>query len=533
MSLILNGIGLPLEAEDGEIIAAAQKKLGIKPAQLVAGHVYKRSLDLRKGGLKAVYSVELELDRSLEERLLRRDPAGVRRRVEAEMPKPTGIARPRHRPVIVGFGPAGLFAAYVLAVNGYRPLVLERGAALEERDKKVADFFAGGPLDKDTSVQFGEGGAGAYSDGKLTCRINDPRSELVSKILLEHGAPADVFKTAKPHVGTDLLKGIVVAMRSKIRELGGEVRFNTRVEDLILKDGRLCGLRTSEGEIPCETAVLAVGHSARELFTQLFHRGVSLEPKAFSAGVRVEHLQEDIDRMLYGKFAGHPKLPKGEYSLYHHLADGHTCYSFCMCPGGEVVAAASEDGGVVTNGMSYHARAGRNANAAICVSVSPTDYGHNDPLAGFLFQRQLEQAAYRSAGGNFKAPAQLLGDFLAGTAGAEPGRVQPTYSRGIEMRDLHGVLPGFICDGLAEGMAAFGRKMRGFDAQDTLFTGVETRTSSPVRILRGENLDSLSVTGLIPCGEGAGYAGGIVSAAVDGIRAAEEIMGRWAPEVAL
>jgi len=531
MSLIVNGIGLPLDAEDGEIIAAARKKLGLTKSQAAEGHVYKRSLDLRKGGLKAVYSVELELDRSLAERLARRDPAGARLRVAARMPRPTGVVKPRYRPVVVGFGPAGLFAAYVLAINGYRPLVLERGAALEDRDRKVADFFAGGPLDPDTSVQFGEGGAGAYSDGKLTCRINDPRSELVSRVLLEHGAPADVFRTAKPHVGTDLLKGIVVSMRNKIRELGGEVRFNAKVTDLCIRDGRLCGVRTAEGDIPCDTAVLAVGHSARDLFTLLHHRGIALEPKAFSAGVRVEHLQEDINRMLYGKYDGHPKLPKGEYALSHHLADGHTCYSFCMCPGGEVVAAASEEGGVVTNGMSYHARAGRNANAAICVSVSPADYGAGDPLAGFRFQRQLEQAAYRTAGGSFKAPVQLLGDFMAGTAGREPGRVLPTYSRGVELRDLHDVLPPFICSGLAEGMTAFGRKMRGFDGPDTLFTGVETRTSSPVRILRNENLDSPSVSGLIPCGEGAGYAGGIVSAAVDGIRAAEQIMGRWAPEV--
>ena len=531
MNLIVSGISLPLEAEDGEIIAAAQKKLGIRPAQTAGGHIYKRSLDLRKGGLKAVYSVELELDRPLAEWLARRDPAGVRLRAEAQLPRPTGTAKPRHRPVIVGFGPAGLFAAYVLAVNGYRPLVLERGSALEDRDKKVADFFAGGSLDKDTSVQFGEGGAGAYSDGKLTCRINDPRSELVSKVLLEHGAPEDVFRTAKPHVGTDLLKGIVVSMRNKIIALGGDVRFNTRVTDVWIRDGRLCGLDTTAGEIPCDTAVLAIGHSARDLFTLLHHRGVALEPKAFSAGVRVEHLQEDIDRMLYGKYAGHPKLPKGEYALSHHLADGHTCYSFCMCPGGEVVAAASEEGGVVTNGMSYHARAGRNANAAICVSVSPADFGEDDPLAGFRFQRKLEQAAYMSGGGDFEAPLQLFGDFMVGRAGTEPGRVQPTYSRGTALHDLHQVLPDFICSGLAEGMTAFGRKMRGFDAPDTLFTGVETRTSSPVRILRNENLDSLSAVGLIPCGEGAGYAGGIVSAAVDGIRAAEQVMGRWAPEV--
>lgn len=531
MSLIVNGIGLSLEAEDGEVIAAALKKLGLRPGQCAAGHIYKRSLDLRKGGLKAVYSVELELERSLAERLARRDPAGARLRAEAQLPLPTGTARPRHRPVVVGMGPAGLFAAYVLAVNGYRPLVLERGSALEERDRKVDAFFSGGPLDPETSVQFGEGGAGAYSDGKLTCRINDPRSELVSKVLLEHGAPEDVFRTAKPHVGTDLLKGIVISMREKIRQLGGEVRFNTKVTDVLVWDGKLVGLDTTAGEVPCETAVLAIGHSARDLFTLLHHRGIAMEPKAFSAGVRVEHLQDDIDRMLYGKFAGHPKLPKGEYALSHHLADGHTCYSFCMCPGGEVVAAASEAGGVVTNGMSYHARAGRNANAAICVSVSPADYGEGDPLAGFRFQRQLEQAAFRSAGGDFRAPAQLLGDFLNGTCGGRPERVQPTYSRGVEMRDLHDVLPRFICDGLAEGMTAFGRKMRGFDAPDTLFTGVETRTSSPVRILRGENLDSLSAVGLIPCGEGAGYAGGIVSAAVDGIRAAEQIMGRWAPEV--
>ena len=398
---------------------------------------------------------------------------------------------------------------------------------MDQRDRDVQAFFDGGALNERSNIQFGEGGAGAYSDGKLTTRIGDNRCELVLELLEENGAPHNALQAAKPHIGTDLLKDIVVSMRRQVEDLGGTVRFQTQAKGLLLREGTLRGLRLDGEELPCDTAVLAIGHSARDSFFTLKEQGVHLEPKPFSVGVRAEHLQEDIDRALYGKHLGTPGLPAGEYALSYREGE-RGCYSFCMCPGGEVVAAASEDGGLVTNGMSYHARAGKNANAALCVAVTPDDYGH-DPLAGIAFQRQLERSAFALGGSDYTAPVQLWGDFAEGRISTKLGRVQPTYPRGWQFRPLDEALPPLVCGMLRRAMPQFGKKIRGYDAADAVFTGVETRTSSPVRITRGEELYSLSVRGLIPCGEGAGYAGGIMSAAVDGIRAAEAIMARYAP----
>ena len=473
MSILISGVGLPFPFSEEEALAAARKKLSLSSGAVRSGRVHKQSLDLRRGELKAVCTVELELcgdERAFAERC--REPA-VRLRSAPVLPVPTGEKRLSAPPVVVGFGPAGMFAALILAKNGYCPVVLERGSEMSRRDAAVDRYFSGGPLTPDCNIQFGEGGAGAYSDGKLTCRIGDPRCELVLSLLQEHGAPAEVMRLAKPHIGTDLLKQVVVSIRREICALGGQV-----------------------------------------------------QPKPFSVGVRAEHLQQDIDLALYGSRAGTPGLPPGEYALSRREGE-RGCYSFCMCPGGQVVAAASEPDTVVTNGMSYHARNGKNANAALCVSVGPEDYG-SGPLDGVAFQRRLEQAAFALAGDG-TAPVQRVDDFLAGRVSRRLGRVEPTYPRGWSFRPLDGVLPPFVCELLRRSLPAFGKRLRGYDSPDAILTGVETRTSSPVRILRGEDLYSPSARGLIPCGEGAGYAGGIVSAAVDGIRAAERILGEYRP----
>jgi len=527
MSILVSDVRLPFPFSEEEALTAARKKLRLSPGSILRGCLHKQSLDLRHGELKAICSVELSLAGDEAAFVQKHNDPHVKLRARAIMPAVSGKERLSAPPVIVGFGPAGIFAALILAKNGYRPVVLERGSAMDKRDQDVQGFFSGGSLNEQSNIQFGEGGAGAYSDGKLTTRIGDNRCELVLELLEEHGAPHEALQAAKPHIGTDLLKNIVVSMRRQVEELGGSVRFNTQAKGLLLRENRLQGLKLEGEELPCEVAVLAIGHSARDSFFTLQEQGVYLQAKPFSVGVRAEHLQEDIDQALYGKHLGTSGLPAGEYALSHREGE-RGCYSFCMCPGGEVVAAASESGGVVTNGMSYHARAGKNANAALVVSVTPEDFG-NGPLDGVAFQRQLEHAAFDLGGQDYQAPVQLWGDFAQGRVSTALGRVTPTYPRGWQFRSLDEALPPVVCGMLRRAMPQFGRKIRGFDAADTVFTGVETRTSSPVRITRGDDLYSLTVQGLIPCGEGAGYAGGIMSAAVDGIRVAEAIMARYAP----
>ena len=514
------GVEEPMEA----LPARAAKKLRIGPERVRDWKLVKRSLDARKKeDLHYVCAVALSLSGGEEQLLARAKSADVSayRPPEYVIPR---VPCPETPPVVVGFGPAGMFAALVLARAGAKPLVIERGQDALSRRAAVERFRAGGPLDPENNVQFGEGGAGTFSDGKLNTGIHDPRLFWVLEQFAAHGAPAHIRYDAKPHIGTDILIDVVQAFRREIQALGGEVRFGTRLTELVLEDGRLAGLkvRGPEGEsnLPCRQAVLAIGHSARDTFEMLHRQGIPMEPKAFSMGVRIEHRQEQIDLAQYGRPRG--TLPAADYSLNVHLPDGRSAYTFCMCPGGQVFAAASEEGGVVTNGMSESARDGENANAALLVTLHPEDFPGQGVLSGMYWQREIEQAAFRCGGGDYRAPAQTVGDFLARRPSTGPGSVTPSYRPGVIWGELRQVLPERITDVLEEAIPALGKKLRGFDAEDAVLTAPETRSSSPVRILRGETL-SAAVEGLYPCGEGAGYAGGISSAAVDGMRCAEAV----------
>ena len=526
MSILVSGIRQPFGEPKEQAVEAACKQCGLAPGQ-VTGSVYRVSIDARHGKIHQVYTILLDGatdEAALVERL---QSSQIRLKQTIPFAPVCGHKRLPHPPVVVGLGPAGLFAAYILARYGYRPVVLERGDCIEERDAAVQSFWTGGPLNPNSNIQFGEGGAGAYSDGKLTTRIHDPLCEEVLHTLVRFGAPQEITRLAKPHIGTDILKDVVRAMREEIRRLGGTVHFRCAVTGVQAQSGTLTGLQTAEGSIPCEQAVLAIGHSARDTFYALHETGVYMEPKPFSMGVRIEHRQEDIDRALYGKLAEMPGLPPAEYTLSHR-ENGRACYSFCMCPGGQVVAAQSEENTVVTNGMSFHARDGRNANAALAVSVDPADFADGTPFGGIAFQRSIERAAF-AATGSYQAPCQTVGDFFQDRPSKRCGRVQPTYPVGVAYGRVDACLPGFVTDALRRGLHVFGRKIRGFDDGQALLTAPETRTSSPVRLSRGSDLYSRTLTGLIPCGEGAGYAGGIMSAAVDGIRAACRILEQYAP----
>ena len=531
MTYIVQNIKLSFETSKDEALAIAKHRLlkFFPKNSIVKLRIYKTSIDARKKeNILFVYSVAAEIqgNHHSNENAMLRD--GIVSMQEDEISVEFGSEPLQGRPIVVGFGPCGIFCALLLAKHGYRPIVIERGSSVKQRTADVEAFFKTGILNPESNIQFGAGGAGTFSDGKLVTRINDPKCGYVLSEMRRFGAPEEILYKAKPHVGTDYLKKVVENAEKEIIRLGGEVLFNTKLEDIVVSGKKVSSIKTNKGEIPCALLVLALGHSARDTFAMLSSHEIEMIPKSFSVGVRVEHLQEEIDIALYGKSAGHPKLPKGEYNLSCHNGD-RGVYTFCMCPGGQVVAAASEEGGVVTNGMSNFLRDEKNANSAVAVSVNPSDYGTRVDLA-IDFQRNLEISAYRAANNSYAAPCQTMGDFLGKTKNTSPSKVLPTYRNGnVTMTDMDKVLPSFVAESLRYGFVNFDKKIKGFAANDAVLTGVETRTSSPIRMPRSEDFLAPQFLNLYPCGEGAGYAGGITSAAVDGIKCALAIMKKYRP----
>ena len=525
--ILLEGVRLSPGGGEEDLRARAAKLLRLRPADLRDLRVLRRSVDAREdAALTYTLAVLVEneaavLRRCRGRKISRWEPGPAYRLPEALPP-------PEIPPVVAGAGPAGLFAALVLAEAGQRPILLERGRPVEARRADVERFWASGALDTESNVQFGEGGAGAFSDGKLSTGTKDLRHRFILERLAACGAPRDILIDAKPHVGTDYLYKVLQNLRRELTALGADIRFETRLEDLRTENGALTAIElfgpAGREVLPCRNLILCPGHSARDTFEMLRRRGVPLEAKPFAVGLRIEHRQADCDAAQYRRYAGHPGLPASTYKLSCHLPGGRGVFSFCVCPGGEVVAAASEMGRVVTNGMSEFARDKENINGAILVNVTPEDFGGDgSPLAGVAFQRRLEEDAYALGGGGYRAPAQRVEDFLARRPSRGPGRVKPSYRPGVAWTDLHQCLPPFVSAALEEALPILGRKLRGYDAPDAVLTAVESRSSSPVRISRGPDGQSV-LRGLYPCGEGAGYAGGILSAAADGMKAAEALL---------
>lgn len=529
MTIRVNNIILGLDDDISLLKKKVSKKLKISLNEIENFKIIKESLDARnKDNIRFTYAVELEHknEEKLVARLHDKDVRIDTTKYEPDVEP--GSEKLNSRPVVVGFGPAGIFAALMLAEKGYNPLVIERGEDVDKRSETVDKFWQGEKLNLESNVQFGEGGAGAFSDGKLTTRIKDKRCDYVLEELVKGGAPSEITYIGKPHVGTDILKTVVKNIRKKIIELGGEVRFSSKLEYINKEDGKVKSIVVNGEEIPCQAVVLALGHSARDTYEMLNEIGLKMTQKAFAIGVRIEHPQELINTSQYGKFANHPKLKAADYKLTYQCREtGRGVYSFCMCPGGVVVAAASEEGRVVTNGMSYHARDLENANSALVVQVRPEDFGSDDVLAGVEFQRKYEELAYKVGGENYNAPVQLVGDFMNDKVSTKIGTVTPGYKPGYKFADMRECLPDFVIESIKEGIINFDKKIKGYGMDDAVLTGVETRTSAPIRMPRTENFESESIEGVYPCGEGAGFAGGIISAAVDGIKVAEKIIGRY------
>ncbi|WP_394789889.1 NAD(P)/FAD-dependent oxidoreductase [Rhodoferax sp.] len=534
----ISELKLPLDHAEGALPALVAHTLGLAPAQIAHFTIHKRSFDARKATLMQVYIVDVALhDAAQEAELLRRHPDNPHLRPAPDMayyPVGQAPAEVPVRPVVVGFGPCGIFAALVLAQMGFKPIVLERGTTVRQRTQDTWGLWRKSVLKPESNVQFGEGGAGTFSDGKLYSQIKDPRhlGRKVMREFVKAGAPEEILVAAHPHIGTFKLVKVVENLREQIIALGGEIHFEQRVTDVHIEDGKMRGLTVLDqatglsSELRADQVVLALGHSSRDTFTMLHARGVYMEAKPFSIGFRVEHPQGLIDRARWGQHAGHPLLGAADYKLVHHAQNGRAVYSFCMCPGGTVVAATSEPERVVTNGMSQYSRNERNANAGIVVGITPEDFPGGvaaGPMAGIALQRELESRAYVLGGSNYQAPGQLVGDFIAGRPSSQLGSVEPSYKPGVLLGDLHAALPGYAIEAIREALPAFGRKIKGFDLHDAVLTGVETRTSSPLKMTRGEDFQSLNVRGLYPAGEGASYAGGILSAGVDGIKVAEAV----------
>ena len=526
---------LPMDPDAREVgrevlRAAIVQRLGIDDTALLDFSVYKRSYDARRKSSLITFVYIIDAEVSDEAQVLRRlaDDRHVMAAPDTRY-QPPARARDelRERPIVIGFGPGGLFAALILAQQGYRPIVLERGREVRQRTQDTWGLWRRNTLDPISNVQFGEGGAGLFSDGKLYSQIKDPRylGRKVMQEFVRAGAPAEILYVSKPHIGTFRLTGVVSSMRREIISLGGEVRFESKVIDLLIENGRVEGVMLESGEaLHSRHVVLALGHSSRDTFRMLERRGVFMEAKPFAIGFRIEHPQSMIDKVRLGRFAGHPALGAADYKLVHHASNGRSVYSFCMCPGGTVVAATSEPERVVTNGMSQYSRNERNANAGIVVGIDPLQDYPGGVLAGIALQERLESKAYDLGGRNYCAPAQLVGDFLRGQASKALGDVEPSYKPGVQLCDLAEALPEYAITAVREALPAFGREIRGFDRPDAVLTGIESRTSAPLRITRDpQHLQSRNVRGLYPCGEGAGYAGGILSAAVDGIKVAEAV----------
>ncbi len=527
--LRITEIKLPITHADDALRPAILKRLGFTDADLIGFSIYKRSTDARKkDAILFIYTVDVEvvnetavLKRLKGDRHITPSP-DMEYRLVGQAP-----ANLKQRPIVIGTGPCGMFAALMLAQMGFKPVVLERGKPVRERTQDTWGLWRKHKLNPESNVQFGEGGAGTFSDGKLYSQVKDPR-HLGRKVMQEFvkaGAPEEILHVGRPHIGTFRLVGVVEKIREEIIALGGEIRFQSRVEDVLIENGQVRGVKLASGEtLLSDHVVLAVGHSARDTFQMLYDRGVSIEAKPFSIGFRIEHPQTMIDQCRLGPNAGNPLLGAADYKLVHHAANGRAVYSFCMCPGGTVVAATSEPNRVVTNGMSQYSRNERNANAGIVVGITPEQDYPGHPLAGIEFQRRWESRAFELGGGTYEAPGQLVGDFLAGKASTQLGEVIPSYTPGVHLTDLATSLPDYAITAIREALPAFGKQIRGFDRPDAVLTGVETRTSSPIRITRDDHtLQSLNTRGLYPAGEGAGYAGGILSAAIDGIKVAEAV----------